>query len=175
MMLMRRMELLKERYLNETTGDWGSSLSGFLACWEAGQAALPHCSALVLTAGKLKAEKQLTALPVCRSSLCPVFHLPQLHPHPQRQPQPHPQCQPQPQLGKLSALSVLLALSLSAQSSKRHLPQSPPTSSSTSTSYSTWSCSSEVKSGITMCWELQEELFTARCATIDYICSCDPG
>ena len=29
MMLMRRMELLKERYLDET-GDWDSSLSGFL-------------------------------------------------------------------------------------------------------------------------------------------------
>ena len=105
MMLMRRMESLKERYLDET-GDWDSSLSGFLACWEAGQAALPLCSALVLSAGKLKAEKQLTALPVCRSPLCPVFHLPQLHPHPQHHPHP------QPQPGKLSALSVLLAISL---------------------------------------------------------------
>ena len=55
MMLMRRMELLKERYLDET-GDWDSSLSGFLPAGKLDrlpslQCSSAHCWEAQSTAG----------------------------------------------------------------------------------------------------------------------------
>ena len=137
-MLMRRMELLKERYLDET-GDWDSSLSGFLPAGKLDrlpslQCSSAHCWEAQSTAG------------------LPVPSLPSLPPAPTSS----SSSKSPPTSSSTSTWEAQCTVGLAGPLSLCPVFQTTPasTSSSTSTLYSTWSCSSEVKNGIiTMCWD----------------------
>ena len=144
MMLMRRMELLKERYLDET-GDWGSSLSSFLACCEA------HC--------RTGWEARCWEAAHCTAGL-PVLSLPSLPPAPTSSSSSMSSPSSTSTSSSMSTSTLTweaqCTVGLAGPLSLCPVFQTTPasTSSSTSTLYSTWSCSSEVKNGIiTMCWD----------------------